>query len=284
MELTRIELGKPAWWSFSLEEGDRSVTRRPSEDAIKKFRNESSLSCLCAALIRSSPIPTQLENQSEVLIWDPFVGNGSVVLETIQFIADHANSKSRNVTIVGNVKSPEVAKTIIERIKLLVAARGAHMTIVDDIIPESTENRSGGRKGRRVVQKSDQNEATDMASDDAKIQSMAINCGPMRIQIQLTTVGFQEIFPYIQGACILTHIPKSYTELVGIDKNELSGWSSFGNWIKSCSPKTLIQGGITVLSETNSFYKYSKLRMTKLIHLKSPTGRSVGSIARWIGF
>jgi len=282
MELMNIS--GPQWWSS----GNIPVAhpQRPSEDVIKIFRNESSLSCLCAALIYSSPLSNQLANQSDVLVWDPFVGNGSVLMETIQFFADRVHEKKdiacNRLTIVGNVAAKTTASEIHDRIIRYVNASDARLTVCDkDSFTSQAPIKRTGRKSRH--QSNNESSQFVLEDDNSKnsVHSIILKTGNRTIDIQLLSTPFESVFPYINGACILSHIPKSYNELLGIDKRELGDWSSFGNWIRSAGSQRSFS--ISVLAETNGFFKYSKLKFSRLIHLKSPTGKPVGSISRWTG-
>jgi hypothetical protein len=77
----------------------------------------------------------------------------------------------------------------------------------------------------------------------------------------------------------MSHIPKSYNEVTGIDKYTLNEWTAFGSLLKGSDAQSAM-----FFTETGSFGKYSKLKVAKLAHLMSPSGRLIGNFSRWIPF
>ena len=250
---------------------------RPTEDFIRRFRNESSLACLCASLVRLSSFPTLLDDTPEILVWDPFVGNGAVLMEILQYVADKESrlEGEKLVTIVGNVGSQKTLEKLKMKISTFVKRSGS-LVVGDKVENEHQISASGGRRTRKSNRPL---VSDDQVAEDARIHSLSLSLGRVRVNIQLLAYPFEQVVPHISGACIVSHIPKTYNETLGIDKRELSEWAAFGNWMKgnerNCS--------MHVLSETDGFMKYSKLKFSKLVHLKSPNGNSVGSIAQWLG-
>ena len=261
------------WWSVQGRDGtDTSRPAEPSETAIKLYRNEGSLSCLCAAFLRSSSIPSLLKSKApdEVLVWDPFVGNGAMILELLQLVRDSGIGQSpKTVTIVGNVKSKESLDICVRRIEKWLSACGESVTVAD-------HEDAGQRAGRRSARRKDDETETTLSGLFSK--SFQVGKG-IEINVHLTTVSFQETFPHVKGGVMVSHIPKTYNELTGIDKHELSEWAAFGNLLKNSEISSAM-----FFTETNSFMKYAKLRYAKLVHLVSPNGKSIGHFSKGIPF
>lgn len=277
MELTIGEKSAD-WWSVNA--ADVSRPRRPSDSLIKLFRNESSLSCLCAALVRISPVITWLDSEKadELLVWDPFVGNGALLLEILQRIADRPSSIPKHLTIVGNVKTKDSLELVERRLSKFVNSRDGILSEVDSTEGVIEEVRPRGRKSVRSSPV-EPDAPFDEECANRKIHTQTIRIGDTVVDLHLTTVAFTETLPYINGGVVMSHIPKTYNELTGIDKHELSEWTAFGNLIRS-------RGNAFeafFLTETFSFAKYAKLKFSKLFHLVSPSGKSVGHYLRWIG-
>ena len=277
MEITMSEKSVD-WWSVTTP--DISRPRRPSDSSIKLFRNESSLSCLCAALVRISPVNDWLESDKseEILVWDPFVGNGALLLELLQRVADRPSETSKHMTVVGNVKSSDALKLIERRLAKFVES--ADNVTSEQVKPPSRteETRPRGRKSGRKPEEKRVPEP-DEEVVDASIHTQSLRIGETVVDLHLTTVPFTETFPYINGGVVLSHIPKTYNEMTGIDKHELSEWTAFGNLVRSRGKAF----DAFFLTETFSFAKYAKLKFSKLFHLVSPNGRSVGHYLTWIG-
>ena len=258
------------WWS--LDPSENSRPSEPSESAIKLFRNEFSLACLCAAFVRTSPLRSMLQTRSELLLWDPFANNGVLLMEILQTILNATISEPRQVTIIGNVKSRDGLAVCEQRLEKWRASNG--LTWDDDLSSEQTTSRTTGRKSRRKSAEDDEDE-----TEVSGLVSKSVQLGSCKVAIHITSRPFQETLPFISGGVILSHIPKTYNELTGIDKYQLTEWTAFGNLLKSSE----IEGGM-FFSETGSFQKYSKLKTIKVAHLVSPNGRSVGNFSRWVPF
>ena len=232
------------------------------ESAIKAFRNETSLACLSAALVESSNLKSILKTEEDLLIWDPFVGNGSVVLEVLAFLTENAQ---RPVTIVGNVGSRASADSVVGCVREFAAS--LNLPLLEETGEAESGSNSKGRKSRRTT-------TPDPTDNERRVQTVTLGS----TTIHLTIAPFQETFPFISGAVILTHIPKTYSEQLGIDKRTLTDWTAFGALLKANRNFQMF-----VLAETGSFFKYSKLKLSKLTHLVSPNGSAVGSISKWVG-
>jgi len=260
-------------WSTRTREIPTPI--RPTEDSIRLFRNESSLACLCAGLVRLSSFPAQLVDQPECLVWDPFVGNGAVLMEVLQYIVDKQRKLEgeKTVTIVGNLSSKSTLSIVKNKLDRF-CERHKMVAREDDSLPVSAEPPvSRGRKNRQRPK------PEEPLSGNPRIYSTFLSVGNTRVNIQLLVYPFEEVIPHISGACILTHMPKTYNEILGIEKRELSEWAAFGNWMRTSQKDCTMHA----FSETESFFKYTKMKFSKLIHLNSPNGKSVGSMAQWLG-
>jgi len=122
----------------------------------------------------------------------------------------------------------------------------------------------------------DEEDEIDIGGKNLKSVSLYVNS--TLVDIHITTVSVHETAPYISGGLVLSHIPKTYNELTGIDKHQLSEWTAFGALMKSRSNDL----EAAFFSETNSFAKYSKMKFFSHCHLVSPNGKSVGSFAKWL--
>lgn len=281
MDLTLAEKSVD-WWSLNPSgSSDLSRPSEPSESAIKLYRNEASLSCLCSAFLRASPVIGWLRSPEpgELFFWDPFAGNGALLLEVLQMLSDGEPRNSKELTIMANVKSSEAMRTCIRRIEKWANANNVQIIGESENPVDSETSRGRSRKSKRASKSIGEEEAEEEDVSD-KLYSKSFKVGEkMTMNLNLTTVSFQETFPYISGGIVMSHIPKTYNELTGIEKHELNEWTAFGGLMKG-SP---IEHAM-FFTETRSFAKYSKLRMGKLVHLESPNGKSVGHFAKWIPF
>jgi hypothetical protein len=279
MDLTLAEKSVD-WWSLKTS-GDSDLSRptQPSESAVKIYRNEASLSCLCSAFLRTSPVVSWMKapEASELFIWDPFAGNGAMLLELLQMLSDSKPRAQKQITIMANVKSGDTMRTCINRIEKWTTTDGIQ-TIGESTEPSDQDTSRGrSRKSKRTVREKEEPSKEDVSS---KLYSKSFQVGEnITANVNLTTVSFQETFPYVSGGIVLSHIPKTYNELTGIDKHLLNEWSAFGGLLKGSPIEQAV-----FFTETNSFAKYSKLRMGKLVHLVSPNGKSVGHFVKWIPF
>lgn len=264
---------QPEWWS--VNDKQTTPTMKVSDLAIKEFRNESSLACLSAALVIASNLSAGLKRKhlgEETLIWDPFVGNGSVVLEVVSFLAD-SPFLNRTVTIVGNVITKESGQKVEQRLRKLCESIGTEISAISEAEEKKPDAKSGGRKSRK-------SEQAEHEISDERMRSFHMHLpNGTNLTVHLAHTSFEEVFPFISGALILTHIPKGYSEMLGIDKRTLSDWTAFGNLIKTNRKFEMF-----VFAESLSFYKYTKLKFSKFIHLVSPNGSQVGNISKWVGF
>ena len=270
-------------WGSSIENANPSQSDRPSQSSIRKFRNDSSLACLCAAFLRTTaPFTDWVSNQKqgELVVWDPFAGDGSILMETLLALVDSESSKfERNLIFVASTKSAQSANIIKARIDRFVSGfpeTVSFATKPDDVVLVSSASKKGGRKSKRSSLHAKETEEVSVGDD--KIQTIYLSIHSTNVEIHITTVPFQETFPYISGALIVSHIPKTYTELTGIDKHQLSEWTAFGSLLKSRRDLDAF-----FFSETNSFTKYSKLKFSRSCHLVSPNGTSVGHFSKWLG-
>lgn len=269
-----IDRAGVAWWSTGVHADVTNTDvhqAKASAVTIREYRNESSRACLSAALVRASSLNKQILIE-DTLVWDPFIGVGNVLLETIWYMhhldvhkhRQDASCNIRNLQIVGNGKSID---EVTRRIEQLADSLGLEISV---------QKRNSGDDevyvGRRRIKKNTV-EATRAPTDTEII----IKLTSTNISINLTKEPFPVVFPYIAGALILTHIPKTYSELVGIDKHTLSDWTTFGNLLRSSHNMQMY-----TFSETNSFAKYSKLKFQKIIHLVAPNGTIPASINKWI--
>ena len=267
------------WWSVTGK-ADISRPSSPSESAIKLFRNESSLSCLCSAFVRASQLRAIIKDRPEVLIWDPFAGNASLLLEVLEDMARFPSQETKSVTVIGNVKSKDSLRTCERRVDKWISSFGDEVVLgSSDEAVSSAQPTKGGRKSRR--------KSSDEPTTNEEIQSVTTNTlvsryvriGNLSITVHVTSVPFQETIPYISGAIVMSHIPKSYNEVTGIDKYTLNEWGAFGSLLKGSDTQSAM-----FFTETGSFGKYSKLKVAKLAHLMSPSGRLIGHFSRWIPF
>lgn len=266
------------WWSVT---GKTDVSRPtlPSESAIKLFRNEASLSCLCSSFLRASQLGTVIRDRSEALIWDPFAGNGSLFLEILEDMARLSSVDPKSITVIGNVKSKDSLRTCERRLDKWIASLGdkIEQEFPNDPVPPTEPTRSG-RKSRRKSAEDSKSDQTESVTTNTLV-SRYIKIGSISIIAHVTSVPFQETIPYISGAIVMSHIPKSYNEVTGIDKYTLNEWTAFGSLLKGSDAQSAM-----FFTETGSFGKYSKLRVAKLAHLMSPSGRLIGNFSRWIPF
>ena len=275
LELTMAEKSID-WWS--VKSGDVSRPSEPSESAIKLFRNEASLACLCSAFLRTSPLGSSLasKKEEEILLWDPFAGNGALFMQLLQTLTDQTISAPKTITIIGNVQSRGSMDACIRRFEKWYSSM--NLVEVPDGVTESSGQRMSGRKSRREKLA----EESEVEEEVSGLFTRRFEIPPnVRVNLHLTRAPFQETLPYISGAGILTHIPRTYSEMTGIDKHDLTEWAAFGSLLKQSSDQ--IKSAM-FFTETNSFLKYSKLRTAKMVHLISPNGKSIGHFSKWIPF
>ena len=259
---------------------DVSRPTEPSDNAIKIFRNESSLSCLCAGFLQSTPGLTDWINgsQENMLVWDPFAGNGSLLMELVQFLSDRPAASQKDLTIVINVKTRESLRLIERRLEKWSNSTGIEIQEQKESGPAETISKQRGRKSKQASQDVDDEDVVAEVHVDGRMKSVHMKMGNYKIALHSASVPFQETIPFIHGGMALSHIPKTYNELLGIDKHDLSEWTAFGNLVKS-HPKL----DVSMFTETDSFIKYSKMKFSKCVQLVSPSGRLVGSFNRWLG-
>ena len=265
--------------SPSLMSFEERLDWRPSEQAIRTFRNESSLQCLCASFLRVTPFHEWARNAKEgdLVVWDPFAGNGAVLMEMLLSLLDSDCKFQRNVTIVANTKSLLSLDAISDKIHRLKAAFPNAIALD---IPTSDAEETGIRKrGRKSKVTTKNPEIVPEEFNEKKIRSISLRIYSTVVAIHITTVPFEDTFPYVAGGLILSHIPKAYNELTGIDKHDLSEWTAFGSLIKTRSTDL----DAFFFTETNSFAKYSKLKFSRMCHLVSPNGKSIGHFSKWLG-
>ena len=202
-----------------------------------------------------------------------------MMMEVLQLVSDNSvPDLTKDVTIAMNVRR-ECTGTVLERINRFCRSLDlqAEPLVAEPDVNQPTE-RSRGRKSTKLKGVVDEPPMPDAGEVAHRIKSVKLRMGATTVTVHVTSSPFQDMFRYMSGALILTHIPKTYTELLGVDKHELSEWTSFGNLLKANRGFTAF-----VFAETNSFFKYSKLKFAKLAHLVSPSGKGVASYSKWIG-
>jgi hypothetical protein len=252
-ELDRVSEGVPQtespWWSVA---GNSTPSSSLSELSIKAFRNESSLCCMVASLLRSAGVIDRINRADALVIWDPFVGpQATVVMETLDEIFHHGNTLESlpPITFVGNVGSEKHIPGIKSRLDRFCLANAIHA----ESLPDEPHMFS---------------------------TTLTLPTNKRQIHIHLTTRAFQETLPYMQGALVLSHIPKSYSEQLGLAKRQLSEWTAFGDLLRREKGRF----EIFVLSETGAFLKYTKMKFATTIHMVSPGGYVAASVSKWLGY
>lgn len=249
---TAIESGEsqPSW---SVRDQPAHHIQKPlSEDSIKLFRNESSLCCMGASLLRSAGLASKVTQQEPLVIWDPFMTDSATILmESLNHILGSSGTES--VTFVGCVPAEPALAEVKRRVMKFVDAHNLFL--------ESTE-------------------ANSNPSDfPPNIFSTTLRL-PREVHIHITTRPFHEVLPHMRGALILSHIPKSYNEQLGLGKRQLTEWAAFGDLVRRGKDRF----DIHLLCESGAFIKYTKLKFARVLHMVSPGGHVVASVNKWLGY
>ncbi len=272
------------WWSVRQHQHGEDKSSKLSEDAIKRFRDESSLCCMTASLLRSAGLGARLDLKEPLVIWDPFMtSSGTVLLECLNHIVSSGGCTGE-IAFVGSVSTQAALEEVLSRLYRFVDAHGLILETEGTSTPPMENTTLVSGRGRKSSSASNRNQALSLkplpSRTDPALFSCTIQFPNRLVELHVTTRPFQEVLPHMRGALVLSHIPKTYSEQLGLGKRQLTEWGAFGDFVRT-RDKTRFE--MHFLCETGAFLKYSKLKFAKTLHMVSPGGHVAASVSKWLG-